>query len=127
MEPFPKSCKEHQTEVGVICIHKSNASPPGNQPSVNKHDKACEHWRLKFPTLDGGWCDGLGCGNVAINDPRKDADPCFCSEYLAMKQQFQIELDTVWDMKNPICQVWESAWRFGTSRYGKFYEECRKQ
>ena len=122
-----RSCKEHQTEIGVICIHTANASPPGNKPSVNKHDKACKHWRLAFPKLDCGWCDGMGCSNSLITDPRKDGDPCWCSEYLAMREEFQIELDMAWDDKNPICQVWESAWRFGTSRYSKFYEECRKK
>ena len=67
-----------------------------------------------FPKLDGGWCDGLGCGRGHV---------CFCAEYLAMKEEFQKVFNKAWNKDDTDCINWEKAWRFGTSRYNEAWEE----
>lgn len=43
---------------------------------------------MEFPKLEGGWCDGLGCGH---KDPF-----CFCEQWLRSREQFQKVFGIPW-------------------------------
>lgn len=63
----------------------------------------------KFPKLDHGSCDGLGCGWVGME--------CFCNEYLWMREEYQRQYDKIWDSSTDECKVWEKCWRENWKRY----------
>jgi len=65
-----------------------------------------------FPKLDGGWCDGMGCGGIL----------CWCGEYLAMREEFQRLYNKPWNTNDIDCQRVEKIWRFGTERFEKYYQ-----
>ena len=70
----------------------------------------------KFPKLDGGFCDGMGCSGW-----------CFCTAFLAMKEEFQEVFDKPWtnrwdDDANIECEMWEHAWRLGSSNVREYFE-----
>ncbi len=65
-----------------------------------------------FPKLDGGWCDGMGCGERL----------CWCGEYLAMCEEFQRTYNKPWDKNDIDCLRVERIWRFGTERFGEYYK-----
>lgn len=69
-----------------------------------------------FPKLDGGWCDGLGCGGF-----------CWCGEHLAMKEEFQRTYNKPWkesyDEDSDIdCDRVAHLVRFSTDRVEKYYK-----
>jgi len=68
----------------------------------------------KFPKIEIGYCDGLGCGRATV---------CFCQEYHAMKMEYQRVFDEAWNSEDPTCITWERAWRFGTERYDAAWEK----
>lgn len=67
----------------------------------------------EFPKIDGGWCDGGGCGRGL----------CWCGEYLAMKEEFQRVFNKQWDDSDEECERVERIWRFGTSRSNNSHEK----
>jgi hypothetical protein len=87
---------------------KSN--DPQTKYSMSISDKGIDVSKeLSFPKLDGGWCDGMGCGDVLMG--------CWCSEYLECCEEYQREFKKPWDRMNPECIVWEKSWRFSWGRY----------
>ena len=71
-----------------------------------------------FPKLNGGWCDGMGCGKF---------HPCFCGEHLAMKEEFQRLYNKPWDDDDIDCQCVDKLWRLGIEAYEKYYEKLLKE
>jgi len=57
----------------------------------------------KFPKIEVGWCDGLGCNT--------DPAPCWCGELLCSKMQFQDKFDIAWDDSLDQCKIWEKNFR----------------
>ena len=74
--------------------------------------------KKKFPKLDSGWCDGIGCGKASV---------CYCQEWLASREEFQRIFKkpwvNSWDGDDKDCRTWEAAWRFGTDRWDKAWEK----
>lgn len=56
----------------------------------------------KFPKLDGGWCDGMGCGWGSL---------CYCSQWLESREQYQREYNLPWDGNESSCKIWERSFR----------------
>ena len=60
----------------------------------------------KFPPINPGMCDGMGCG----------AGVCWCIEYNAMNYEYQRLYNKPLDTDSEECKVFEASWRFGTKR-----------
>jgi hypothetical protein len=63
----------------------------------------------KFPELECGSCDGLGCG--------ESSHWCFCYAWLDSREEYQRTFDKAWDADRDDCKVWEKAWRFSWHKY----------
>lgn len=63
----------------------------------------------KFPKLEHGSCDGLGCSWSGME--------CFCDEYLWMREEYQRVYDKPWDTSTLECQIWDECWRKNWKRY----------
>ena len=70
-----------------------------------------------FPKLNGGWCDGMGCGKY---------EPCFCKAHLEMKEEFQRLFQKPWNIDDVDCQRVDKLWRLGTEAYQNHYEKLEK-
>lgn len=66
----------------------------------------------KFPKLEAGFCDGLGCGGIL----------CYCKIWLESREEFQRVFDKAWNKDDPDCKIWEKAWRLGYKVTEEYYE-----
>ena len=73
-----------------------------------------------FPKLDGGWCDGLGCGRGSI---------CSCGERLAMREEFQRVYNKPWKDRweegggDIDCDRVNRLWDFSATRTNEYHKK----
>lgn len=72
----------------------------------------------EFPTLDGGWCDGQGCGAC---------DLCFCGMFLDSKIEYQKKFNKPWKRNTNECKIWEESFRHSFNIHNKDYIKTREQ